>query len=88
MWERWVKDSKHGLSASEADWLLDQLRACAWAPLASSSDGKPQDFHFKMAVQILQNSDLWKSNGSIQQWLTTTWLNMPKVIKTNDDSYN
>jgi len=24
-WERWVKDRKHGLSTSDAEWLLDQL---------------------------------------------------------------
>ena len=39
-WERWVKDSTHGLSSSEKDWLLDQLRVCAWAPSADSSDGQ------------------------------------------------
>ena len=37
-WERWVKDSKHGASASDLDWLLDQLCACAWVPLAKPSE--------------------------------------------------
>ena len=31
-WERWVKDGKHGLTSDEADQLLAELRACAWAP--------------------------------------------------------
>ena len=31
-WERWVKDGKHGLTSEEADQLLAELRACAWAP--------------------------------------------------------
>ena len=33
-WERWVKDGSHGLNSAEQDWLLNQLRACAWAPSA------------------------------------------------------
>lgn len=28
-WERWTKDRKHGLSTLEAEWLLNQLQACA-----------------------------------------------------------
>ena len=29
-WERWVKNCKHGLTADEAEILLEHLRAIAW----------------------------------------------------------
>ena len=44
-WERWMKDGTHGLS-SEKEWLLDQLRACAWAPSANPSDRVQPDHHY------------------------------------------
>ena len=78
-WERWVKDSTHGLSSSEKDWLLDQLRACAWAPSADSSDGQHLDHYYQKAVTTLKSSNLWKNNQQVSTWLTTTWLSMPKV---------
>ena len=31
-WTRWVQDRKNGLDRSDADCLLDLLRACAWVP--------------------------------------------------------
>jgi hypothetical protein len=78
-WERWVKDSTHGLSSSEKDWLLDQLRACAWAPSADPRDSQHPDHHYQNAVATLKSSNLWKNNRQVSLWLTTTWLSMPKV---------
>ncbi len=77
-WERWVKDRKHGLSTSDSEWLLDQLRACAWAPSAAPGEQVPSDHHFRQAVDVLQRSNLWKTNENVRQWLTNTctWLNM------------
>ena len=83
-WERWVKASKHGLSNSEADILLDHLRAIAWAPSAN-----PEEFeegnnfsrycHYDSAVAVLKAANLWNLNSNVHQWLTTTWLNIPEV---------
>jgi len=78
-WERWTRDSKHGLSSTDSEWLLDQLRACAWAPSASNDEGLPSDHHYQQAVQALKSSYLWKSNPQVFQWLTSTWLSMPIV---------
>ena len=75
-WERWVKDSKHGVSASDSDWLLDQLRACAWAPLATPSEGVPFHHHFQQAVSVFKPVEV-KHHASAQ-WMTGTWLKMSK----------
>ena len=81
-WERWTKDRKHGLSTLEAEWLLNQLRACAWAPSAAPGEGVPADYYFQQAVEALQHSNLWKTNENVRQWVTSTWLSMSKVINT------
>ena len=78
-WERWTKDHKHGLNPDEGQWLLDQLRTCAWAPSACPDKGVPTDHHFQQAVKALQSSNLWKTNDDVRQWLNGTWLKMSKV---------
>ena len=78
-WERWTKDHKHGLNPDEGQWLLDQLRNCAWAPSACPDEGVPTDHHFQQAVKALQSSNLWKTNDDLRQWLNGTWLKMSKV---------
>ena len=78
-WERWVRDKKHGLSSEDAEWLLDQLRACAWAPSADPSAKEPQDYHFKQATDALKHSNLWKKNEHVRAWLSNTWLNTSEV---------
>ena len=78
-WERWTKDHKHGLHPGEGEWLLDQLRACAWAPSAHPNEELPLDYHFQEAVKVLQSSNLWKTNNNVRQWLNGTWLKMSKV---------
>lgn len=78
-WERWVRDKKHGLSSEDAEWLLDQLRACAWAPSADPSAKEPQDYHFKQATDALKRSNLWKKNEHVRAWLSNTWLNTSEV---------
>ena len=69
---------KHGLSTSDADLLLSQLRACAWAP-SSSDEHMPIDHHFQLAVTTMKQSNLWKSNDNVRQWVTNTWLSVSKV---------
>ena len=54
--ERWMKDHKHGLNLSEGEWLLNQLRVCAWAQSAHPDKGLPPDHHFQEAVKVLQSS--------------------------------
>ena len=78
-WERWVKNGAHELSTSEQDWLLSQLRACAWAPSADLNDNKLRDYHYQEAVATLTSSDLWKNNQHVSTWLSTTWLTVPEV---------
>ena len=77
-----LHDRKHGLSTLDAQWLLNQLRACAWPPSAAPGEQVPADYHFQQAVEALQRSNLWKTNENVQQWMTNTWLNMSKVIIT------
>ena len=76
-WERWVKDGKHGLTSDEADQLLAELRACAWAP--PGREGEDIDICYKQAVQNLKESKVWKDHACVQQWLSTTWLSIPQV---------
>lgn len=78
-WERWVKDRKHGLSTSDAEWLLDQLRACAWAPSVALGEQLPPDHHFQQVVASLKQSNLWKTNENVRQWVNNTWLSTSKV---------
>ena len=81
-WERWIRDKTHRLSASDAEWLLTQLRACAWAPSATPDERLPVDHHFQQAVTAMQESNLWKTNESVRQWVTNTWLKVSKVCIT------
>ena len=56
-WERWVRDGKHVLTSGEADQLLVELRACAWAP-----PGKEGEDHigicYEESVQHLKHSNV------------------------------
>ena len=92
-WERWVKDHKHGLTKDEQEELLCLLRACANAsPFHPQQDQESSDSHeaterecsgidglYNMAVTNLKASNVWKNHDDVQQWLTTTWLCIPKV---------
>lgn len=75
-WVRWTRDHKHGLSPTEAEELLDLLRACAWAP---SSDGADPGQHYQLSVSQLKQSSVWKNHQSVRQWLTNYWLPIPEV---------
>lgn len=77
-WERWTKDHKHGLSKEESEILLDLLRNLAQAP-PSFVQEKPQDYYYKQALDNLKMSSIWKGNMQVQNWLTNTWLSIPKV---------
>jgi len=79
-----VKASKHGLSNSEADILLDYLRGIAWAPSANPEEFEEgNDFskyhHSDSAVAVIKTTNLWNRNSNVRQWLTSTWLNIPEV---------
>ena len=76
-WERWVKDRKHGLTSEEADELLAELRACAWAP--PGKEGNETGMYYKDAVKHLKESKVWQDHSCVQLWLSTTWLSIPKV---------
>ena len=78
-WERWIKDSKHGLAKEDGESLLNLLRQCANAPPALPQDGKEQDFFYKQALMSLQQSNVWRENAKVKGWLTNKWLSIPKV---------
>ena len=73
-WERWTKDRKHGLSTLDAEWLLVQHRSCAWAPSAAVDEQVPADHHFRQAIEVLQCSNLWKTNENVRQWITIEYM--------------
>ena len=78
-WERWVKDKKHGLSNVQGSVLLELLRDCASAPPNRDICNEAGDYYYKQAEKLLQDSDVWKGNEQVKQWLSTTWLSCPKV---------
>ena len=65
----------HGLSHSEAESLLTLLHACAWVP---PRDGDVASI-YKLAVNDLKESEVWKRHIGVRQWLSTIWLNIPEV---------
>ena len=82
MWERWVKDHKHGLSKQEQEELLSLLRACANAPT-------PQNVH-KEADQAPpgpeQDSNAFQQGHSLSPYdLAVADLNSSSVRKDNQD---
>ena len=77
-WERWVKNSKHGLTKEDAQILLSLLRDCADA-LPSTTADIPFDQPYLSAVSLLKKSHVWRNNEAVRHWLETMWLNIPKV---------
>lgn len=75
-WTRWVSNSQHGLSKSDADILLSLLRKCAWA---SSSESGKNDLNYMKEVEALKASHIWKQNNNVRSWLSSTWLSVPEV---------
>ena len=88
-WERWVRDHKHGLQKDEQEELLTLLRASANAApfhpqqmnisTESVAEQGEIDKLYNQAVMDLKSSSVWEKHDSVQQWLTTTWLCIPKV---------
>jgi len=76
-WERWVRDKKHQLTESQGQQLLCMLRQCVNAPPSSPE----QTLKFKEAVSVLKNSDLWKLNHVVREWLINGWQSIPHVCK-------
>ena len=76
-WIRSCRDHTHGLTQTEADSLLELLRACAWAPPA---DGPDPAQYFKEAISRLKLSQVWNYHSAIRQWLSSKWLPIPEVI--------
>ena len=63
-WTRWVQDRKNALERSDADCLLELLRACAWAQ--PGSDDSAVDVNYQKAVSLLMESAVWKKNVHVQ----------------------
>ena len=79
-WERWIKDQAHGVDAEQAENLLGNLRACAWAPPAEQHENLRFDHHYRVAVSKLKESDKWVDNPQVQGWLLGKWLPNPQVL--------
>ena len=80
-WTRWVQDRKNALERSDAECLLELLRACTWAP--PGSDKSTVGVNYQKAVSVLKESAVWKKNVHVQNWLTSNWLNHPQVMPAN-----
>ncbi len=74
-WVRWVRNHKNGLTREQGENLLQLLRECAWA---EGGDTGNRDALYQLAVQRLKASMEWKLE-SVQGWLNTTWLCIPRV---------
>ena len=68
---------ENALDRSDADWLLDLLRACTWAP--PGTDDSTLAINYQMAVSVLKESAVWKNNVHVQNWLSSNWLIHPQV---------
>ena len=53
-----IKDGKHGLTSEEADQLLAELRACAWAP--PGKECEDIGICYEELVRHLKHSKVWK----------------------------
>ena len=71
----------NALERSDADCLLGLLRACAWAP--PGSDDSAVGVNYQKAVSAVKESAVWKKNVHVQNWLTSNWLNHPRVMPAN-----
>ena len=78
-WERWARDKSHGLSSTESELLLDHLRACAWASSVDDDPTLPHDYHYQQALKVLKETNIWKKNEHVREWLNGTWLDSCKV---------
>ena len=77
-WTRWVSNSQHGLTKSDAEIFLSLLRQCAWA---SSSEVGQGDANYIEQVNILKALHVCKNNACVRSWLSSAWLKVPEVSK-------
>ena len=68
-WTQWVQDMKNALERSDADCLLELLRACAWAPPGSGDS--TVDVNYQKAVFVLKKSSL---QGNFPTWVNSYLL--------------
>lgn len=76
-WERWIKERAHGLSPVDGEILLGKLRKCAWA--APGTGSLAEDHYYQQEVDNLKQTDVWKRNKQVRDWLNAKWLPFPKV---------
>ena len=64
-WERWA--NRHKIKEFK-ECLLSLLRSCVNAP--PSSDSRfPKDSNYQQALKDLKESDIWKSDSDVREWL-------------------
>ncbi len=73
-WERWTKRKESTLTIDERQELLRLLRAIDYAPASSDSKCCP----FKLAVDNLKASTVWKSKQNVQNYISQWWLSCPE----------
>ena len=70
-WTRWVQDRENALERSDADCLLELLRACAWAPPGSGDSAV--DVNYQKGCLCAQGVSCVEEE--CENWLTSNWLN-------------
>ena len=75
----------NGLDRSDADCLLDLLRACAWAP--PGTDDSVLEVNYLKAVSVLKESAVWKTNVHVQNWLTANWLRITGEARSRQGNF-
>ena len=63
VWERWIKEKKHGLSNEDGSLLLTLLRKCAIAPTYFKL--QEVNHNYQEAVKILKEMEILKKNKCI-----------------------
>ena len=74
VWEQWIKDQAHIVDAKQTENLLENLRACAWAPPVEQHENLHFDHHYRVAVSKLKESNEWVDNPQVQGLLLGKWL--------------
>ena len=86
-WQRWIKDKKHGLTASDGKLLLSFLRKMAFAESGKSS-GQSIGYFYAQAEAQLRKSSVWEQNPKVRSWLESKWRPIPQVRENISTLYS
>ena len=77
-WQRWIRNSKHGLKAGDSDLLLSLLRKMTFAE-ACDDTGCHFDKNYREAEAQLKRSEVRTANAKVRAWLAGKCLTIPDV---------